>query len=427
MQPRRPRQTRKAQDWKKPRIKPYDRSTAEDRFRKEFMDRVDSKESEIRQLTEQNEELSRSLSQCRGELEERRIRIDDRSIGMISFQAVINCWSRFLDRRQTDARQNLAHPLDDIDCLEAAVDAMEQGARCLASQSESFTSRVLEDQVRDESESLRLLVHENSLRRASFRVRQLHLRNQLRFASADPTLAVDFPARVPIPAVDATRFRGALEREAAKLAEKQRRLDQLEIEMRVIEEESSAFFAPYANRSREHAKKIRTLAQTFHSKNELEIKVQTAKEVVDGMRLDFVRMKDGDTEERRAMAFVAGLRARVEREAKALERLRDQVAGMQLMAKKQHQSFRRRRNALKQEMERCQESVGQAAAKRGQVEKLEEQVLRLQLKLNLKWKEAHAMCKCVPPAAIFGERSGRSPRADEMIKVIQLVTSDREQ
>jgi hypothetical protein len=123
------RRARKAPDAKKSGIKPYDASPAEDRFRKDFIDRLASKESEVRELSEQNDELSRSLSQRRDELEERRIRVDERTIALISFQTVINCWSRFLDLRQTNARQNLADPLDDIDCLEAAVHAMDQRAR----------------------------------------------------------------------------------------------------------------------------------------------------------------------------------------------------------------------------------------------------------------------------------------------------------
>jgi hypothetical protein len=78
-------------------------------------------------------------------------------------------------------------------------------------------------------------------------------------------------------------------------------------------------------------------------------------------------------------------------------------------------------------LEKCKEAANQAAAKEAQVEKLEEQVHQLELKLNLKWKEAQEMSDSLPPPAVFGDQLGRSPRTEEMAKVIPLVTSDREE
>jgi hypothetical protein len=163
--PRDLKNIRAAANHPKGTIKPYDRGRLEDTFKATYFKRLAEIEHEIAATKEENVTLAGAIAADRETVEERKIRLDDRTIALMSFSAVINFYARFLELRQVNASLKLIDPLDYGENSEVVIQHLEDSVANLESRLDLGATTGQEAQIRSEDKTSRSLAEKIQLRR----------------------------------------------------------------------------------------------------------------------------------------------------------------------------------------------------------------------------------------------------------------------
>jgi hypothetical protein len=363
-------------------------------------------------------------------IEEHRNRIDDRTIGLFSFQTVINCWARFLDSRYANAKMNLIDPLDSLDGLEAVVVPLEKGVETLETQFHRSNLEAFRAQVTDAELSLEALVRSNGARCLQLGSRKLYVSNRLSVLPKDPNLVISFPPQLPIEPINIAEL-GDLESRISKdlygtIKARQDRLNELEIEVRLAEDQLRSVFGEEVVTARLQAEKMGSVQEFFHLRTELEREIAESEERNGRLKMKLWKIEDSDCSDRQTVVRNEKLRERTNMHQQEIAEAETKIRELEQEGRLKSRGFVEQRKALMAGVEKLKSAEEAKKDLEAEVVQLEQQVVELEFRLNLKLKEVASLSGYVPPAEIFTEKSGISPRIEEIQQVVSLVTVDRE-
>jgi hypothetical protein len=412
-------------------IQPFNPRATAERFREAVVNPLLAQESRRDALARENAALAAQVASDRAALDARRAALEDRTIGLFSFQAVINCWARFLDARYAAARLDLVDAVDGVDALEAVVAAAERSAGALAARFGRADLDRLAARAADAGLALEALRRANAARRAGIPHRRAAAEARLAWL-AQPPMALEHAPAVPIAAIDAGE-RAGLDAPLARgahdrLKARQERLNELEIDARLAEEQFGAACGEEIERARAQAAKLLMLRDYFHSRTALEAAIAPAEERAARMRAQLSRVREADTPERRALFVNQAIVKRTQKCELEGQQFGDRIVELRHEARRKTRLFTQQRKALANGRNMYEKGEEARQAQELVVRTLERQVRELEFRLNLKLKEEQSLLGYVPPAEIFGDAGDTPLRIEETNTVLSIVAiaSDRE-
>jgi hypothetical protein len=410
-------------------IKPFNPMLTSDRFREDVFIPLLEKETERDAIASENETIAAQIKSDRAAAEARRLRLDDRTIGLFSFQTVINCWARFLDSRYSAARLNLVDPIDSLEPFEAVVVAVENALESLRAQFDPSGLDGVRSQVLDEGLALEALLQSNSARRPSIACRRVAAERRLAWLPREPSMAIEFPPAVPISEIDSSEC-GGLELEIAqtshdRIKARQKRLNEFEIETRFVEEGFRGSCREEIENSFVQGEKVGSLGEYFHRRTELEAAIVPTEEKITELRLKLWGITEADTPERCALLVNGGTKMRTREYERESHELQDKIADLKQEARRKARLFTQQRKGLTGAWEKYQKGETARHAKELEVLRLEHQARELEFHLNLKLKEVQSSLGHVPPEETFVDSVRWNPRIDETNTVVSIVAVDR--
>ena len=406
-------------------IEKYDSSKLEERFQQEFLSTITALEKQIERVKLENQRLEESLVCDRMDIEERKARIEDRTIGLVSFSTLIRFYSRFLDTREEDAKVKMSDPIDDLDLVTEYVEKLEAAAAEMEDIARDELGPELERMIFDEEVVVTHIESWNAfrrnsitLKRASFPLIRAALKGRKHVVREE--VVEDDAAPLGFPA--AAGYQKRIDNGPyAKLKKRQDALREKEASLRMAEEKRNAYLIEETARWRAKANHLSSLKQQMEEVAALVCSVEQEEKAVDAIKTEEMLNDWEEGCEKEKIRGVRRIKARIEHNKAQIEEMNKKISDMNVMSRKKEKLFKKKRaklDALVKEIDRME--AGREDKER-EISLLEQRLLLTEMLLNQQLKEAQSMSGYVLPPKVFEMKNGLSPRVDEMRKVIELV------
>lgn len=415
----------KAVGHKKPTIKPYDSSKLEEKFKKEYMAKITELETAIANVKNDIEQTEDQMAMERLDIDERKARIEDRTIGLVAFSTLVRFYSRFLDTREADAKTKMSDPIDDIKILESVVEKVESTAAEMESLLADEGMDEIESMIAEETRIVEQMENDNLATRCSVEIRQLTL----------PLLRAETESRQPVPVKPAPVFEpdpavlNEMDIDARieasyydALQQRQEDLRTLEAELNILEEKQTEFLASEAAKWRQKSTILACMRDDLEEAFTLNMEIDRLQKEID--RMKFMELK-GSEEENSRQTQIAALRRiqkRIDEKKQELEDLKQKVNDMKVVEKKKNKLLTKRRAKLSDLVKEVETLEEKNEDKMREIERLEQKLLITEMLLNQQLKNAQSMSNYVLPSNVYETKKGLSPRIEEMMKVLELVS-----
>ena len=406
-------------------IEKYDSSKLEERFRNEFMANITKLENQIEKVKLENQRLEDSLVCDQMEIDERKARIEDRTIGLVSFSTLIRFYSRFLDTREADAKVKLSDPLDDLDRVAAVVDKLEATVTEMEDLTHDDMIEELEKMLFDEETAVTEIESHNAFLRNSMTLRRARMpmiRLAIKGKKRPPKRAAEEEDLLPFAFEAGAAFQKRIDTGSyARLKKRQDELREKEAALRMAEEKRNSYLIEETARWRMKAADLAVLKQKLHELAEVIANVEKEEKAVAELKTHEMEKDYEEGCQQEKIRAVRRIKERIEKDKEQIREMNQKVSDLTVLARKKEKLFKKKRaklDALVKEVERLE--AGREDKER-EISLLEQKLLLTEMMLNQQLKEAQAMSGYVLPPEVFEMKNGLSPRIDEMRKVIELV------
>lgn len=416
-------------------IQPYDSSRLQEKFKKEFLSKLTVIETQIQQTVDENKAIFEQNKIEQDFIDARKMKLEDRMIGLLSFNAVIMLYSRALETWKANAKEQLSDPIDDIGSLESQVAQEEAVVADLQKQLENDEFNQLEQSIINDNNSITKLEFNQQLLRNKLKFRKINLENSKKSIKKHSVemlrdKSMKYHVNFDNLLIDETDYDHFVEKsdrvDFAKLQQKQEQLRKQQTEIAMSEEQYLAYFKTKTSEFKKKVSRLQELIEEIHEITDLSLQIESLSNENAKMSVCYAKMKDASSQEKREHAFWEYINAANNKRLEEIKQFDQKMEQMQAMLhRRQKRSEKRQANILDLQDE-IELGLKRKEEYETEVLQLENKLFQLQLRLNLKLKECQADSDYKIPSELYTEKGKRIPRFEEMAKVLELVSIDKD-
>lgn len=393
-----------------------------------FEDLLERENDFLRQLKEFSESAE-LLRKEQLEIDDIKLKLEDKAIGILTFTTSIELYRRFLDEREQNARQLLCDPIDDPSAIEDVVNRIEASLKYLGCDVSSTINDDIEVSNMQEDMEVQALENENLSRRMQYLLRRALLDTP---PFVEQVQRITYEGEADREETDKARMELAqaeLKRANdlnALSDELQKRLEDLHEKLEAMEEEADAQLLAARSKYMEKEKIIEDLRSKVGERDELLLSINSMNEKIGKLKLELAAARDQRGDLNRGHALLQRRKDLCEFDQQQNQSRIQKMEDRKKFARKRRHNNKKRVEDLKVTEKEVEEFQQQCDEYLDSILAIEDESHEVEVQLNAQLKEAQRLSQDVFEESTFEDSCVEVSKTAEMHKVFGLVIEKEE-